>query len=148
MHFLYKDIRKYIEYGVSTDILSSLKITNTNYLAKMNSSLLIVTDINGYILNDFNFNDFKEYFKIIYIHNQNDKISKNHFSYKINKPESVVKDVTIKSIVFISFGSHLGGHDPRMYFKSVNNLESIMKILVNSNKNYLYHSSYLVPLIQ
>ena len=33
MHFLYKDIRKYIEYGVSTDILSSLKITNTNYLA-------------------------------------------------------------------------------------------------------------------
>ena len=74
----------------------------------MNSSLLIVTGSNGYILNDFNFNDFKEYFKIIYIHNQNDKISKNHFSYKeLIKLESVVKDVTIKSIVFNLSGFHL-----------------------------------------
>ena len=109
----------------------------------MKSKILIITGSNGYILRDFNFDKFSSEYYIYYFHKKNHKKTKNHFQYdEVSKLENFIKNESIKSIKFISFGSHLGGHDPKLYFESILNLEKILNLINNSGKEcIIYHAS-------
>ena len=109
----------------------------------MKSKILIITGSNGYILRDFNFDKYSSEYHIYYLHKKNHKKEKNHFQYdEVSKLKKNIKNKSIKSIIFISFGSHLGGHDPKLYFDSILNLEKILKLIDNSGKECsIYHAS-------
>ena len=109
----------------------------------MKNKAIIATGSNGYILKDFNFSKFKDEFEIFYVHNNCNELLKNHFDYNnLFNLLKTLKKKKISSIVLISFGSHLGGHDPNLYFNAVRNLEKLL-IVLNSfeGHTYIYHAA-------
>ena len=109
----------------------------------MSSKILLVSGGGGYILEKYNFKILHPDFDIIYIKNK----KKNYLdiSYEESDLENLfhkLNNKEYKEIVLISFGSHLGGSDPGLYFKSIINLENLLIKLSKINKPiYIYHSS-------
>ena len=109
----------------------------------MSKSALIITGGNGYILKNFKFKKFSKKYDLFFIHS----IKKKEFeiSYKVNDLEFLNQKIIIgqyKEILLISFGSHLGGTDPGLYFKSVENLNLLLISLVKTKKEiFIYHAS-------
>ena len=103
---------------------------------------MIVTGSNGYILENFNFKIFSKNNDLFFIHSSKKKdlkISYNEEDLEFLKKNIVSRDYS--QIILISFGSHLGGADPGLYFKSVENLNSLLKSLVKQKKKF----SYIMP---
>tara|TARA_B100001029_G_C15037029_1_gene440833 strand:- start:16 stop:897 length:882 start_codon:yes stop_codon:yes gene_type:complete len=109
----------------------------------MNKKALLITGGNGYILKNFNFESYKSKFDLFFIHNKKNNVNKLSYSEEDLKSLSRTLDnENYTSILIISFGSHLGGDDPGLYFNSVSNLEKLLNNLVDLNKKiYIYHSS-------
>lgn len=109
----------------------------------MYKKAIIVTGARGYILKNFNFQKFQNVFDIFFIRNK--KEFKEDITYKIEDLEILFSDINNKlyeDILFISFGSHLGGDDPGLYFKSIENIKNLICFLKNTKKNiYIYHAS-------
>jgi len=109
----------------------------------MSKNALIVTGGNGYILENFNFKIFSKNNDLFFIHSSKKKDFE--ISYNEKDLEFLKKNIIsgeYEQIILISFGSHLGGTDPGLYFKSVKNLNSLLKSLVKTKKEiFIYHAS-------
>ncbi len=109
----------------------------------MSKKAIIVTGGSGYILKNFNFHKFQNVFDIFFIRNR--KEIKEDISYEIEDLEILFSEINnnlYDDILFISFGSHLGGDDPGLYFKSIENIKKVIIYLNNTKKNiYIYHAS-------
>ena len=109
----------------------------------MSRKAIIVTGGSGYILRNFNFEKFKNEFEIFFIKNK--KNFDTDISYIKNDLEILFSEINNKSfdkILFISFGSHLGGDDPGLYFKSIENIKKVFyQFKTKKLKIYIYHAS-------
>ena len=109
----------------------------------MSKNALIVTGGNGYILKNFNFKIFSKKYDLFFIHSRKKKDI--GISYNENDLEFLTKKIIsskYQEIILISFGAHLGGSDPGLYFKSVDNLNLLLQSLVKTKKEiFIYHAS-------